>query len=446
MSKNVVVCCDGTGNQFGENNSNVVKLYTCLGGDGQATYYHPGVGTMGSPGSMSGLGKHVTRIAGLAFGYGFRDNIADAYRFLMERYEPGDHIFLFGFSRGAYTVRALAGALSVFGLLCRGNEGHLPYLLKMYSDSSRKAYNGPKPPMGQISETDESRAFRETFSRVVPIHFVGLWDTVSSVGWIYDPVKLIFDGRNPAMREGRHAISVDERRCFFQQNPWGEPLPPAETPVLQQHYTDAEDQQQNIVQAWFAGVHSDVGGSFAQNECSPAMQSLRWILEEAIQAGLRVDKRKRAVIFGECNDPEYPGTVAKNKPAPPTQCLHLRFDWRWFPLEIFPHKYFDGDGNKHWRLTPWPHRREIPDGALLHPTLLERLRQDATYRPPNLDRERIVVLNKTDGSETDSSPAPFGKYHRDLHRERLAKTAKALKVLSLAGLAVGAVFAVRSRQ
>ncbi len=396
MPKNLVVCCDGTGNQFGEQNSNVIKLYTCLKGEGQGTYYHPGVGTMGSPGYTTAIGKGISRIAGLAFGYGFRANIADAYRFLMEHYEPGDHIYLFGFSRGAYTVRALAGALFLLGLLCRGNEGHLPYLLRMYSDASRKAFNVPKSAKKVLTETDDTKAFRETFSRVVPIHFVGIWDTVSSVGWIYDPVKLLFDGRNPIMRKGRHAISVDERRCFFQENPWGSPLPPEETPVLREHYTNPEDRQQDIVQAWFAGVHSDVGGSFQQDQCSPAMQALRWILQEAKEDGLCVSPEKEEVIFGKQDPLCYPGLTAKNRPADPDgHCLHLTFDWRWFPLELFPHKYFDVAGNKHWRFLPWPHRREIPAGALIHPSLRDRLAEEgAAYRPPNLPAACIVPYER----------------------------------------------------
>lgn len=166
--KNIVLCCDGTGNKYGDDNSNVVKLYTCLKDNGyQRCYYHPGVGTMGDPRHTSWLGRKASMIGGLAFGLGFTDNMADAYRFLMDHYADGDHIYLFGFSRGAYTVRALAGALRVYGLLCKGNEGHLPYLLEI------------------------SDGFRETFSRTVPIHFMGIWDTVSSVGGLYDPVKLL---------------------------------------------------------------------------------------------------------------------------------------------------------------------------------------------------------------------------------------------------------------
>jgi uncharacterized protein (DUF2235 family) len=296
--KNIIICCDGTGNEFGPDNSNVVKLYGCLElNDRQVAYYHPGVGTMGSPNHMSWVGKHGIRLAGLVFGFGFRSNVGDAYRFLMDEYEDGDHVFLFGFSRGAYTVRALAGAVYMYGLLCSGNEGHLPYLLRMYARASRKAFRQLNGGFRVLAETAESKAFRETFSRTIPIHFIGVWDTVSSIGWIYDPVKLLFDGQNPIMRKGRHAVSVDERRCFYQANLWGSPLP--STPILAKYYNDSKDQEQDIVQAWFAGAHSDVGGSYIQDQCSPALDALKWILDEAESDGLNLNQEKKSIFLGE---------------------------------------------------------------------------------------------------------------------------------------------------
>jgi uncharacterized protein (DUF2235 family) len=109
MPRNIVVCRDGTGNQYGRANSNVVKLYWTLAAlDKQAAYYHPGVGTMGARNALSAPGKWWTKVRGLAFGYGFSDNIADVYSFLMREFNPGDKIFLFGFSRGSYTARGFA--------------------------------------------------------------------------------------------------------------------------------------------------------------------------------------------------------------------------------------------------------------------------------------------------------------------------------------------------
>ncbi len=399
--KNIIVCCDGTGNQFGPENSNVVKLYTCLTVDReQVAYYHPGVGTMGAPNRSTWIGKQSSRIAGLAFGLGLTENVAGAYKFLMDHYADGDHIYLFGFSRGAYTVRALAGALYMYGLLCPGNEGHLPYLLKMFSDESRRAYN--KEGTKQVQQSVDSRAFRETFSRVVPIHFLGVWDTVSSVGWIYDPVKLLFEGQNPIVRKGRHAISVDERRCFFQDNLWGPPLPPEETPLLREKYESSVDQRQDILQVWFPGVHSDVGGSYKQCESGPAMNAFRWMLEEAEADGLELHPCKRKAILGH-GAAEYPALSALNQTAPPHTRFHPSLTWKWWPLELFPHKYFDQNGKRHWRWVPWPHRRELPDGALLHPSVPERLAANPKYRPSNLPENS--VRNFAESEDLHLSPA-----------------------------------------
>ena len=108
MPKHIVVCCDGTGNEYGDRNSNVVRVYQVL--DKAApivAYYHPGVGTMGATNALTVAGKVWTQVRGLAFGYGLSENIADAYRYLMQTFQPDDRLFIFGFSRGAYTARAL---------------------------------------------------------------------------------------------------------------------------------------------------------------------------------------------------------------------------------------------------------------------------------------------------------------------------------------------------
>ncbi len=386
-SRNIVVCCDGTGNQFGDCNSNVIKIYTMLCvNQRQGAYYHPGLGTMGAPNRTSWLGKKLSQLAGLAFGAGFLSNLGDAYQYLMREYKDGDQIFLLGFSRGAYTVRALAGALHAYGLLCPGNEGHLPYLLRLYSDASRKAYGKN---LTQIPSDPLSEAFKETFSRTIAVRFVGIWDTVSSVGWIYDPVKLLFDGQNPIIQIGRHAISIDEHRCFFQSNLWGDPLPRSSTPAL-------NGAQQDIVQAWFPGVHSDVGGSYGQAECAPAQDALRWIVSEAKAAGLIVSEAKEKAVFGE-KPPGMDILNAMYPPPKPFEHLHQSFTPAWWALELFPHKYFDDAGRKHWQLAPWAHRRELPDGALLHPSTVRRLQQYPEYQPVNLSREDIVPIGDRRG-------------------------------------------------
>src|SRR3984957_17902007 len=135
-SRNIVICCDGTGNEYGSANSNVVKLYWTLSAqDKQIAYYHPGVGTMGARNALSVVGKWWTKVRGLAFGYGFSDNIADVYSFLMEEFNPTDNVFIFGFSRGSYTARALCGLLHMCGLLTPGNEALIPYALRLYKSN-----------------------------------------------------------------------------------------------------------------------------------------------------------------------------------------------------------------------------------------------------------------------------------------------------------------------
>jgi len=115
MPKNIVLCCDGTANEFAQDRTNVVKLYFALHADPtrQVTYYHPGLGTMEPPGALAGVTRLITRFAGRAFGYGLEDDIRNAYIFLMNNFEEGDRVFLFGFSRGAYTARAVASASSL---------------------------------------------------------------------------------------------------------------------------------------------------------------------------------------------------------------------------------------------------------------------------------------------------------------------------------------------
>src|SRR5207237_10009340 len=109
MPKNIVICCDGTGNQISWKLSNVLKLYRVLQKNAdQLVYYSPGVGAVGDFDEWQRLKQEVKEVLGLATGYGLGGNVLDAYRFLCSHYEPGDAICLFGFSRGAYTVRVLA--------------------------------------------------------------------------------------------------------------------------------------------------------------------------------------------------------------------------------------------------------------------------------------------------------------------------------------------------
>ena len=183
----------------------------------------------------------------LGFGYGLKNNIADAYRFLMLHYEPGDRIALFGYSRGAYTVRGLAGLLQVCGLLRRGNEHLIPYALKIYMNF--RLWNGVD-------------SFRVNCHEDVQVDYMGVWDTVSSMYW--ENRRMPHTYRNPILRVVRHAISVDEKRAFFRTNRFGSPHP-----------------GQDIREAWFPGVHGNVGGGHPRGEREPELATFDWVVQGA---------------------------------------------------------------------------------------------------------------------------------------------------------------------
>jgi uncharacterized protein (DUF2235 family) len=370
MPKNIVICCDGTGNEFGDHNSNVVKLYSALIIDGQRQigYYHPGVGTMGAPTAHSKVGKVWSVVMGLAFGAGLLTNVGDAYRYLMNVYEDGDNVYLFGFSRGAYTVRALAGVLHMFGLLCPGNDGLIPYIIRLFAKRTRGA-------AGMTHTFQVADGFKSTFCRHCPLHFVGVWDTVSSVGMVWDPLKLPYTAQNPDMANGRHAISIDERRCYFVNNLWGEQIP-----------------GQSIKQVWFAGVHSDVGGSYATAESALSQIALEWMLCEAVPLGLLADPVKADQVLGRVPPPRVPPSP-QVRPDPAAK-THNSLTFAWWILECLPHSYYDRLAKKpKWRI-PLGARRVIPEDSVLHETVREKLNVDRDYKPTNLpNRPRIEPRN-----------------------------------------------------
>ena len=283
--KNLVLCCDGTANQFARNRTNVVKLFSTLVQDPkkQAVYYHPGLGTMEPPGALTDVAKRLTRLFGQAFGYGLEADIRDAYAFIMRHFENDDRLFLFGFSRGAYTVRAVAALLYRYGLLPEGNEAHIPYAIRLLSGINRVRNKEERSEYFRLAGE-----FKATFGKFRPCKpwFVGVWDTVSSVGWFENPLHLPDTADNPDIAIGRHAIAIDERRAFFRSNLWRlKDQPPKSGPV-------------DPKQVWFAGVHCDVGGGYPEVESGLSKIALKWMLDEAIAKGLMVDDDKMALVLG----------------------------------------------------------------------------------------------------------------------------------------------------
>jgi uncharacterized protein (DUF2235 family) len=322
--KNIVVCCDGTGNEYGERNTSVIKLFHVIRKEPgrQVAYYDPGVGTSAAPAALTRTAKSITRFVGLAFAYGMTKNIEDAYEYLMDKYEEGDRVFLFGFSRGAFTVRAMAGMLHKCGLLEKGSTNLIPYASKIYKHGSSSVAKG----------------FKNTFSRECKPHFIGVWDTVKSVGLII-PRKFPNAVLNPDVKFGRQALAIDEKRSKFRPNLWEE----------------SENNNQRIMQVWFAGFHSDVAGS--HREAGLPNIALKWMVDEAEKCGLLIDKKVYREIKTDYKD---------------------RVHNSLFPL---------------WWLLGWKSRK-IKEGSFVHGSVYKRIKDIKSYKPKNLpSKEKMRIVS-----------------------------------------------------
>ncbi|KZP04656.1 hypothetical protein FIBSPDRAFT_923299 [Athelia psychrophila] len=306
--RNLVLCFDGTGDQFDSDNSNIVEFFSMLKREDvtqQLVYYQAGIGTYTIPEIASSIGASFQKLLDMMIGIHLDAHIMGGYEFLMQNYKAGDKIFIFGFSRGAYTARALAGMIHKIGLLPPCNHQQVPFAYKMYSQDDELGWR-------------QSNAFKKTFSIDVDIEMVGVWDTVGSVGII--PRRLPFTKSNSHIRFFRHAISLDERRARFKVNLWNRPteedhakgvkkgeMPRHKTPErrpgfhhadtlngsestskstkheLERKYADLEvEQPTDIKEVWFSGAHCDVGGGSVANGTrhSLARIPLRWMIRQ----------------------------------------------------------------------------------------------------------------------------------------------------------------------
>lgn len=363
MPKNIVLCCDGTANEFSQDRTNVVKLfYTLVQDPPQVSYYHPGLGTMEPAGALTTFSRKVTKLLGLALGYGLEDDIRDAYVYLMNCFEPGDKIYLFGFSRGAYTARAVASLLHMYGLIPKGNEPLVPYAIRMLTAINKLHKKSGKPEVDAIF--DLANAFKATFShRECKPHFVGVWDTVSSVGWIENQLRLPYTADNPDIEIGRHAIAIDERRAFFRTNLWRLKNPPPKSGP------------KDMKQVWFAGVHSDVGGGYPEKESGLSKIALQWMLREAEAAGLLVDPAKRDEVLGLTN-PDY------MKPDPNAEAHESLTIW-WRPVEFVPKRHWNWARSEWERRMNRGRRRTIPSQSLVHQSAYDRADDYKARLPPD---------------------------------------------------------------
>ncbi|MDY6782393.1 MAG: DUF2235 domain-containing protein [Cyanobacteriota bacterium] len=293
--KRLIVCCDGTWQNLEcPYPTNVVKIAQAIepeskDGITQAVYYHGGVGTGGSTPAQ----KEVDRISGGAFGQGIDQNIQDAYRFLCLNYSLGDEIYLFGFSRGAYTVRSLAGLMYNSGLLSRPNLRHIPESYRLYR-------NRLKPDHPDIAEFRQKYSVKtEKYGDRVPITLLACWDTVGSLGIpdINPFIKLdrrinqkyeFHDSQlSPIVQNALHAVAIDEQRSTFY------------VAVMAKNEKAPE---QRLIQKWFPGDHGCVGGG-SQKQSGLADGTLKWMVDSIRELDLGIEIDPDVIPTGVNPDP-----------------------------------------------------------------------------------------------------------------------------------------------
>lgn len=351
MARQLVVCLDGTGNRFDHHPTHIVRLAGCLVDDPAQVlvYYDQGLGTFGLRETLFQWQKVPSRLLGVAFGWGLQPLVAGAYAFLAQHWQPGDRIFVFGFSRGAYAARALAALLHSAGLL----PGHQ---LNLFDDAW--ALLKARPGKGKQPDFALQARFKKAFSRRVQVDFLGLFDTVKSIGWLYDPLVLPYTANNPIVRTVRHALSIDERRAFFRPNHWGNAGP-----------------RQCVKEVWFAGVHADVGGGYPPAESQLALCALRWMLGEAAAAGMALDSARVQRQLAPA-----PGVRAS-----PEGRLHVSLQGLWWLAEWLPQVYWNTELKRRCvrlgSMPPFgqPRPRAIAAGAWVHHSAMQRLH----YQPVN---------------------------------------------------------------
>jgi uncharacterized protein (DUF2235 family) len=259
--RNLIMCFDGTGNEYGVSRTNVIRVCEIVArnDEHQLLFYAPGVGTGGLDYEES-ANISMDRWTGS----GIDKDLEEGYRFLMQVYQPGDKIFLFGFSRGAFTARSLAGMLYRCGLLHSYLGNLVEYASKIYLKGNADYHAGLK----------------SMFARECPVHFIGVWDSVEALSGNEED-KFHDYMLNSGIKYGYHALSIDEKRKKLTPCLWDEKrIQPG----------------QMVEQVWFAGVHADVGGGYDEQELSEI--PLRWILDKAHQCGLRLDEQAFRAIRG----------------------------------------------------------------------------------------------------------------------------------------------------
>ncbi|KAH9007824.1 hypothetical protein EDB84DRAFT_1552891 [Lactarius hengduanensis] len=415
--RTLVLCFDGTTNEFGGTNTNVVKLYSLLRKDNvedQLCYYQAGIGTYIQPGVVSPLFEKAAEILDDTIAWYLYQHIMDGYQFLMQSYNVGDNrrnlstAVPLGFSRGAYTARALAGMLHKVGLLSKDNIEQIPFAYELYKSDDNDAL---------------AQGFKMTFSREVPIEFVGVWDTVASVGFVMGKT-LPFADVNTTIRVFRQALSLDEHRAKFRPNLYQHSIP--KSPVTRDFGGDEKPKpaldtapgrmdecyDTDLKEVWFAGCHTDVGGGSTPDSTKHSLANipLRWMVQEVMRAdcGIQFDLN----AFARWNIPVTVGRDPSTSGAPSqgsengkgrtegSAAENDRVDAQdivqpihddlvdvpvWWLLEIIPTQFTYQNAQDKWVTSCGPHLgrgRYVPPNSLFHESVKIRMQDPKLkYKP-----------------------------------------------------------------
>jgi uncharacterized protein (DUF2235 family) len=326
MSKRIIYCADGTWNDPASK-TNVYKIFKAMNFTAeQSPIYDDGVGSDGNT---------LAHLLGGAFGEGIDQKIRDGYTRLSHLYEHGDQIFLFGFSRGAYTARSLAGMIALCGLPTQHTDDSL-------TDAAYQAYR-------ERDLSDRARLLAALKAKYVveppEITMIGVWDTVGALGVPavvggIDPLRYGFLNTklSPAVKHAYHAVSIDERRREFPATMWDPTPAPGQT----------------IEQVYFSGVHCDIGGGYSDSQLSDI--TLAWMMKKAHALGVDFD----------------PATYAQYESLDAKHALDLKHE-SW---------------SLHWL---FPSVRQIDDRASISNSAQLRLQHDSSYSPSNLKHKAGVL-------------------------------------------------------
>ncbi|EME45008.1 hypothetical protein DOTSEDRAFT_52406 [Dothistroma septosporum NZE10] len=264
--RNIIVCLDGTGDKFDADNSNIVHFVSCLkkSDPSQSIYYQSGIGTYDGGGLSNGINAGLD----MAVGSGLGVHIRDAYMYLMETFKEGDKISLFGFSRGAYTARCLAGMVHKVGLLPAHNSAQVPFAYEYYKDDTEQGWK-------------MSADFKKTFCITVNIDFIGVFDSVGSIGFIPRKLPLSSTPTNRAVHF-RHAMALDERRAKFKVCRYQQKASTGWKVLAEEKKAEKDDASTDVLEVWFSGCHADVGGGAVKNEVRHKLSQipLRWMIRQ----------------------------------------------------------------------------------------------------------------------------------------------------------------------